>query len=189
MNKIPTIFQRDDGFRVVDEWTPGCEWVRDGEGAATEKLDGTNVRVTHAFPGDPYPLEKRRNPTREEKAAGAEPGYVPAVRDDPGDKHIWRAFDATEMDHWGVGSWVCEAIGPKIQGNPLALEAPVLVRLVDAPRYEDLPRAGEIRTFDALRGLFSDGLLSLYAFPARAEGIVFHHPDGRMAKIKAKDFR
>ena len=41
MEKIPTIFDRGDNFRVIDKIREGCEWVFDGEGIATEKLDGT----------------------------------------------------------------------------------------------------------------------------------------------------
>lgn len=44
-----------------------------------------------------------------------------------------------------------------------------------APRWvEDAPR-----TFDALKGYLANKTI---------EGIVWHHPDGRMVKIKAKDF-
>jgi hypothetical protein len=41
-------------------------------------------------------------------------------------------------------------------------------RVVDAPR-----------TFDGLRD---------YLDRAHIEGVIWHHPDGRMVKIKAKDF-
>ena len=40
-----------------------------------------------------------------------------------------------------------------------------------------LPRAP--RTFLEVKGYLADGMI---------EGIVWHHPDGRMVKIKAKDF-
>ncbi len=64
-------------------------------------------------------------------------------------------------------------MGPKIQGNPENFPMHELVRhgthaLPDAPR-----------SFDALREYFETHNI---------EGIVWHHPDGRMLKIKAKDF-
>lgn len=37
--------------------------------------------------------------------------------------------------------------------------------------------------------MFLKTLDSLYSPGHLAEGIVFHHPDGRRAKIKRKDFR
>ena len=43
-----------------------------------------------------------------------------------------------------------------------------------AERYHDVPR-----TFDGLREWLHDRDI---------EGLVFHHPDGRMAKIKLRDF-
>src|SRR5437773_11267987 len=46
MEKIPTLFERDDHFRVVDRPRAECAWVFNGEGVGTEKLDGTNVRLT-----------------------------------------------------------------------------------------------------------------------------------------------
>ena len=46
MEKIPTIFERDASFKVEDRPRAGCEWVFDGCGLATEKFDGTNIRLT-----------------------------------------------------------------------------------------------------------------------------------------------
>src|SRR5262245_8002527 len=46
MEKIPTLFERDDRFQVVDKPRAECAWVFAGEGTPTEKLDGTNVRLT-----------------------------------------------------------------------------------------------------------------------------------------------
>lgn len=48
VNKIPTIFIRDMSRQpalVTPEWHPDCLWVRDGEGVATHKWDGTSVLV------------------------------------------------------------------------------------------------------------------------------------------------
>ena len=44
IKKMKTLFKRvyDDGacYGVVNEVMPGCEWVLNGEGVATEKVDG-----------------------------------------------------------------------------------------------------------------------------------------------------
>lgn len=63
--------------------------------------------------------------------------------------------------------------GPKVQGSPEKFETHVLVRhgaemLINVPT-----------TFDGIRD---------YLASREIEGIVWHHPDGRMVKIKKKDF-
>jgi hypothetical protein len=66
-----------------------------------------------------------------------------------------------------------ELIGPKVQGNP------------EKSKVHDLIRHGKVSishvplTYLGLREFLED-------FPH--EGIVWHHPDGRMAKIKRRDF-
>jgi hypothetical protein len=180
VNKIPTLFVRDpqDMSRVTREVTSGCEWVLDGVGWATRKYDGTNVRVT-VRDGAFVKLEKRRNPTREEKAAGAEPGYVDAEPSGPDDKHIFAAVNATDFTGWPDGSWPCEALGPKIQGGAEGVE-PMLVQFsLPGWAMESAIPDGGPRTFDELKGVLSE---------TDWEGIVWHHPDGRMAKLKCRDF-
>ena len=92
MEKIPTIFERGNNFRVIDKFKAECDWVARGEGIATEKIDGTNIRVT-LKDGKIIDVEKRRNPNRKEKEQGAEPTYVPALRADPSDKWIFASVD------------------------------------------------------------------------------------------------
>ena len=72
-----------------------------------------------------------------------------------------------------------ELVGPKVNGNPERVSAHRLVEHAAAAKL-DLSE----RTFEAIRTAVlaardSDG----------CEGIVFHHEDGRMAKIKARDVR
>ncbi len=182
MQKIETIFDRDEHFKVTSKVRIGCEWVLNREGIATEKIDGTNIRVT-VNAGKITKVEKRHNPTREEKASGQEPGYIDAKREDPSDKHIFRAIDGTDTSKWPDGSWHCEAIGPKIQGNPLGLQTPICYPFSFNPIVVwNVPR-----TYKGLRDFFKD-FDSKYSPGHKAEGIVFHHPDGRMAKIKVRDF-
>jgi len=182
MKKIETIFDRGDDFKVIPKVRAGCEWVFRGEGIPTEKLDGTNVRLTVAAYKVVH-IEKRRNPTKEEKAQGIEPGYVDASRNDPSDKHIFRAADNTDVSEWTNGLYECEAVGPKIQGNPLELPTPRCY----AFKFDPVILADMPRNFDAIKE-YIRVLESRYSPGHLAEGIVFHHPDGRMAKIKRKDF-
>ena len=113
MRKIPTIFERD-GNKLTRKRTKGCEWVFKGEGCATEKLDGTNVRLT-VRAGVIVRVEKRRNPTRQQKEAGIiDPWYVDA-ENKPDSKHILKAVANTYTRDWPDGEHCCEAIGPKIR--------------------------------------------------------------------------
>ena len=182
MNKIETIFERDSNFKVTPQVRKGTEWVFGGEGIATEKLDGTNVRLT-VKSGKVIRVEKRRNPSRAEKAQGEEPGYIDASAEDPQDKHIFRAVAGTDVAGWDDGAWSCEAVGPKIQGNPLGLEVPTCYPFISKPTI--IPDV--VRSYEGLKQLFFD-FHSRYSPGHKGEGIVFHHPDGRMAKIKVRDF-
>jgi|SRR5450631_53954 len=179
MQKIPTLFLRDPTNMklVTREVNPDAAWVLEGQGTPTRKKDGTSIRVT-VQDGRCVKLEKRRNPTREEKAQGAEPGYIDAHRDDPADKHIFAACDQehymASTHAWPDGVYSCEALGPKIQGG-VESGVPLLYPFTLHPeRLSENPR-----TFEAIRDFLTQ---------TEIEGIVWHHEDGRMAKIKRKDF-
>jgi len=78
---------------------------------------------------------------------------------------------------------VSEALGPNIQGNPLGLEQHLCVPFnLEIPKYGEIPRS-----YTSLRQALAE-LPSKFSPQHHAEGIVFHHPDGRRAKIKRKDF-
>lgn len=183
MEKIPTIFDRGEGFKVMNRPRDGCEWVFAGEGRATEKLDGTNIRVT-VRAGQVVRVEKRRNPSKLQKQQGIIDGwYVDADEYSKEDKWIFTAVKDTDMSHWPDGEHSAEALGPNIQGNALGLAKHVCVPFnLEIPVYDNVPRTFEgLKSFLAtLESRFSPGHL--------AEGIVFHHADGRRAKIKRKDF-
>ncbi|MFE2413842.1 hypothetical protein ACFVSN_05825 [Kitasatospora sp. NPDC057904] len=183
MEKIPTLFDRDDAFRVVDRPRAECAWVFEGEGVPTEKLDGTNVRLT-VRAGRLVRVEKRRNPTKAQKQQGIRDGwYVDTDEQAAEDKWILAAAHATDTTAWPDGEHSCEALGPRIQGNPLGVTEHHCVPFnLQVPVYQDVPR-----TYAGLRDYLAE-MESRYTPGALAEGIVFHHPDGRRAKIKRKDF-
>lgn len=188
MNKIPTIFERDwagDRSRVTGQPVPGTGWVFAGEGVATRKYDGTSCMIDddgkfwkrhEVRPGKAIPLgfidAEAPDPKTEKRV-----GWVP-VGDGPEDKWHRQAYDNLSMstpmiDRITPGTY--ELLGPKIQGNPEGFDQHVLLRHADAERLD------VYRTFDDLRHFFMEKRPDI-------EGIVFHHPDGRMAKIKARDF-
>ncbi len=109
--------------------------------------------------------------------------YADAGESSAEDKWILAAARNTDVSGWPDGEHPCEAFGPRIQGNSPELTGQLCVPFnLQAPTCQDVPRSyGELREFLATpESRFAPGHL--------AEGIVFHHPDGRRAKIKRKDF-
>lgn len=181
MKKIISLFARNyDGDRLVrNELVSGSEWVIKGEGIAYRKWDGTSCMIRDGVlfkrydrkrnkksgKYKPSPMNWEPCESTPNKHTGHWPGWIP-VGDGPEDK--WhKGADSALPD----GTY--ELCGPKIQGNPEGLTCHQLIPhtsslLVDAPR-----------DFDALKRFFMETII---------EGIVWHHPDGRMVKIKVRDF-
>jgi hypothetical protein len=173
MKKIISLFQRNyEGDRLVrDEVVPGAEWVVSGEGVATVKYDGTACLVRAGRLYKRYDAKRGRTPPPDFEPAqdpdavtGHWPGWVP-VTDGPEDQWF-RAAPLPSED----GTY--EFIGPKINGNPYQMNEHRFIRhgsaVIVAPR-----------TFQELKTWFQTHPI---------EGVVWHHPDGRMVKIKRKDF-
>ena len=121
MRKIKTIFDRNwDTDRKVNH-----KLVVDfnfEEAIATEKLDGTNIRITFRK-GLVVRVEKRRNPSKTQKKQGIEePWYVDADEFSSEDKWIFDAVKNTDLSLVPDGEWSAEALGKNIQGNPLNLD-------------------------------------------------------------------
>lgn len=182
MKKIISLFQRNyDGDGLVrNEVVPGAEWVIKGEGLATRKYDGTCCMIKSNNLTEPFVrLYKRydakngkKSPIGFEPAQDPDPitGHWPGwilVGEGPEDKWFREAFTGVEID----GTY--ELVGPKIQGNPEKYDKHTFVSHAGAERL-DAPRS-----FDELKEWLKDKDI---------EGIVWHHPDGRMVKIKKKDF-
>lgn len=187
MQKIPTLFKRDyEGNRhVYNEVVEGCEWVINGEGVATRKWDGTCCLVRDGNLYKRYDAKKGRTPPdgfepaqpKPDAKTGHWPGWVP-VSDGPDDQYHREAWDMmmsiielTDNQHPHDGTY--ELVGPKVQGNPEDFVSHALL-LHGAQAVGDFPR-------DYVG-------IKTYLQTANIEGVVWHHPDGRMCKIKAKDF-
>lgn len=195
MKKIISLFQRNyDGDRLVrDEVVPGAEWVMNGEGWATRKYDGTcgMVRDGKCFkrydhkPDNWQAIQRAKKKGQEVPApiwSSAPTGFEAAQEPDPITFHQpgWLPIGDGPEDTWWREAFhgdeingTYELCGPKIQGNPEGFEAHRLVSH-DLAEKLDAPR-----TFAEIRGWLRDRDI---------EGIVWHHPDGRMVKIKKKDF-
>lgn len=183
MKKILTIFDRDwDGDKtVVDKLCVDFDFA---SATATEKLDGMNVRLT-VRNRTLVRVEKRRNPDKAQKHAGIQdPWYVDADEYAKEDAYLYEASLNTDLSDIPDGEWSGEALGPKIQGNPLNLESHrvVLFSCGKAPVLSDVPTSyGDLR--DWLKQA-----KSIYGNDCGIEGIVWHGKDGSMVKIKTKDF-
>jgi hypothetical protein len=178
MQKIISLFKRDyEGTRqVYDEIVPGAEWVIAGEGTPTVKIDGTACLVQDGVLYKRYDAKRGRMPPADflpaqepDPVTGHWPGWVPCSTD-PGDKWHWEAWYTS----CGLADGTYELIGPKVQGNPYRYTTHCFIRH-GLWLFDDEPP----RDFDGLRE---------YLRTHEVEGIVWHHPDGRMVKIKARDF-
>jgi hypothetical protein len=174
VEKIISLFQRNyDTDRLVrDEVVPGAEWVLHGEGVATVKWDGTSCLVRDGLLFKRYDAKPGRTPPdgfemsgEPDPVTGRVQGWVP-VGEGPNDRWHREAFHQ-EQD----GTY--ELCGPKVQGNPHRLNAHVLL-----PHGREYTSPFE-RTFEGIKNYLSENGI---------EGIVWHHPDGRMVKIKRRDF-
>ena len=198
MKKIPTLFVRDPNGRryVTPEVTPGCEWVLAGEGIATRKYDGTCILLRADYD---HGIGRIRGFARREVKPGktAPPNFEPAETDPATGKSVgWEPIEQSgfhkpyleaiePIAEFGAllgrmpieGTY--ELIGPNVNGNPERAERHRLERHATAEQL-----AGWDLTYDSLREH-----LTTWIAGEGVEGIVWHHPDGRMAKIKTKDFR
>jgi hypothetical protein len=180
MRKIPTVFLRDwDGNprHVTREPNPECAWVFEGQGVATQKLDGTCVR----YDGQHWWARREVKPgkadppnfllTEEDQQTSKKVGWEPAEQSGYA-RWIQAALNTEPPSSWPVGTY--ELCGPKINGNPEQYSEHLLIPHTMTDVLDDAPRD-------------YDGLTTwLHTHPY--EGIVWHHPDGRrMAKLKARD--
>jgi len=217
VKKIKSLFCRNyDGDHLVrPEVVEGSEWVLAGEGVPTRKWDGTSCMVRDGALFKRYDRKLHRGGFQKKQAGetltegdfksapadweaceaapnlhtGHWPGWIP-VSDKPED--CWHREALAYHKGYAVAmeqvtnsrcfallrDGTYELIGPKVQNNaelwgfhervPHGCDALPPFRLDDA-----------IALFSSIRRFLSDTPM---------EGIVWHHPDGRMVKIKSKDF-
>ena len=188
MEKIRTIFDRNwDSNRKINSKliVPDFDFENS---IATEKLDGMNVRVTvrneHVVR-----IEKRRNPSKIQKAQGIkDPWYTDVDEFNKADVYIIEAVKNTNFENVPDGEWSAEALGKKIQGNPLNLVGHTLF-IFSLPEWRNKVTFKNVPTdFDGLKNWLPEQK-SIFGNDCGIEGIVWHNPqNGQMVKIKVKDF-
>ncbi len=184
MKKIPTVLVRDasDRAHVTDDVTPGCEWVLAGEGVATRKYDGTCVMLDDS--GQWW--------ARREVKKGKTPpeNYMPEDFDEvTGKTQGWEPIEQSPFASFHAEALVgdygsafrsgtYELFGPKINGNPERAPEHLLINHIHGT---DVVSERRHRTVHTVKDSVRD--LARYGW----EGVVWHHSDGRMAKLKARD--
>lgn len=175
MKKIKCLFERDyeTGKLMPNKFTPEADWVIQGEGLATRKFDGTSCLIREGVLYKRYDAKNGKIPPF---------GFIPAQDPDPITGHWpgWLKVGAGPEDKWHREAFnkdlkdnrTYELCGPKIQNNAEGLDRHILIEHGNEI-LEEVPTE-----YFALKEYLSN---------KKIEGIVWHHPDGRMIKIKKKD--
>lgn len=184
--KIESPFVRkviDGNYVCTPEVAPGMEWVfEDKEVFAVEKIDGSNTSIVIEN-GIITSIWNRteRLPFFNKGKSHYVQGVLEAFN---------RGYcELPDGQHWG------EIIGEKLSGNPLKIQGHLWVPFntylrehCTYKKWHSYPK-----TFDNiqewfLKPIIEGGIFSLFArrrgIVMKPEGIVFHHPDGRLAKIR-----
>jgi len=190
MPKIQSPFVRevnDKGdYVVTPKITEGYEWVfTDDTVLAIEKLHGTNVSIIV----ESGIVTSLWNRTARIPFFNKGKSFIT--------KGVLESFDRGYCE-LPDGQWFGELIGPKINGNPYQLKEHVWIpfKTYSAKHLAYTSWGKYPKTFESMSGWFQT-LMPLYSLRIHGkeatskyfvEGIVFTHPDGRMAKLRCDMF-
>lgn len=181
-------------YLVTPTTDPDLEWVFNTPGVkAVDKLDGTNVCVH---------IHNQRIVAADNRKTRKFDGHVQTRGD------AWNGMLLEGLSHAIQRKWLSpntntntsaiygELIGPKINGNRHQLTHHLFVPfdyLAKSCHWKSFVQNTHPKTFEAISEWFKDHLPSLFNQrmklpPIPAEGVVFHHPDGRMAKLRRDMF-
>ena len=176
-----------EDYIVTPEIAEGYEWVfNDDKVMAIEKLHGTNVSIL---------IENGVVSTvfnRTER--------IPFIN--KGKKHIiegiLNSFERGYMEFLGDGQHFGELIGERVNGNPYNIKGHLWIPFSTfAQKHLRYKSWGKYpKDFQTISDWFKEDLLPLYSNMTKkegvlncyVEGIVFTHPDGRMAKLRRDMF-
>ena len=176
MKKMKTLFVvKYPEKQITREVSQGCEWVINGEGTAYRKRDGSACFIQNQTFYKRYDAKKGRTAPdgfiqcgEPDEITGHHPGWVPVL-----DSDKWH-LEALRYTLYLIDNTTYELCGPKVNSNREQLEHHILIPH-NAEPIRDFPR-----DFDGIKAYFEDN--------PNIEGVVWHHPDGRMCKIRLKDF-
>lgn len=192
--KSPFVRNENTNWKVIDEITEGYEWVFEDESVmAIEKLDGTNVSieivqgiVTRVFNRKERIqfISKDRSYIIEGIINSKQKGYLefledgqhfgeligPMINKNPYklDEHLWIPFETYGQKHLAYTCW---------GKYPKTFES-------ISEWFKELMPLYNLR----IHGKVPDGPLGDIFKDQFVEGIVFTHPDGRMAKLRRDMF-
>lgn len=181
MKKIPTLFKRRfEDHKVVDilpEVTPGFEWVLNGEGVATLKIDGSCCAVINGEYYKRYDAKAGKTPPAgaipsqdvPDPVTGHWPHWVKLDKNNPADKWFFKAFH-----RWPLPDGTYEAVGPHFNGNPYRFLVDSVVRHGSVEMPPNFPRDYEG--------------MKTYLANHEIEGVVFWKDGEPQCKIKRTDF-
>lgn len=186
MKKISTLFKKEPTnlSRVINEINPENNWVFTDSGVkATRKYDGTACAIIDGQLYKRYDVKNGKKvpefaiPCQEpDSITGHWPHWILCQHDNPADKYHFEGLHNLHEKKDGT----YELCGPKVQCNPEQYGEHHLIKHgiseIDLIASSILPNA---YSFDSLREYLSE---------TDIEGIVFHHLDGRMCKIRKSDF-
>ena len=183
MKKIPTLFERvfenHKKVGIKPNVTEGMEWVLNGDGVATIKIDGSCCAIIDGEFYKRYDAKKGKKapegaiPCCEpDPVTGHHPHWVKCDRNNPSDRWFWAAYDSEFTFEHTDGTY--EAIGKHFNDNPYELDCDKLVKHGVFVIGSEL-----IRTFDGIKE---------WLFANNEEGIVFWKDGEPKCKIKRSDF-
>lgn len=182
MKKIPTLFKREfEGHRIVNissEVTDGFEWVLNGEGVATIKIDGSccaiidgkfylryDAKKGRSIPDNAIKCQENADPI-----TGHLPCWIPYDASNPGHKWYGAAFDYSYGEDLADGTY--EAVGRHFNGNPYNMKVDMLVK-------HGALKVEVERTFEGIKEFLKEN---------KVEGLVFWKDGEPQCKIKRSDF-
>lgn len=183
MKKIPTLFEREylnhEIIHIKPNVTVGMEWVLNGDGIATIKIDGSCCAIIDGEFYKRYDAKHGKKPpegaipcSEPDPITGHHPHWVKCDRNNPADKWFWEAYDNELTRDRSNGTY--EAIGKHFNGNAYDLNGDVLIKhgifVIDSELE---------RTFDGIKEWLCNH---------NHEGIVFWKDGEPMCKIKRTDF-
>jgi len=205
VKKIPNLFERDwngnkDRVLPVLNTTADIAWVLRGESTPTVKWDGAAVLVRSGELFVRYDAKRGKAPPpgfepaqEADPKTGHRPGWIPANGNPAAKWHLDAFANSVLESGSGLADGTYEACGPQFQSNPYELPRNILIRhgavKIAIDRQLSPPWTSAAEAFDQLRIILETTWCGHPEMPRSRliEGIVFHHPDGRMVKVLASD--
>lgn len=192
MKKIPCLFEREfENHRptLLQSVSEGCEWVLEGVGKATVKYDGTACAVIGGKLYARYDCRPNKKARKKHKKGDAwlltefptpPEGSISCQEADVITGHFPHWVLVGEQSNYkyhreafsGQPDGTYELMGEKINGNKSNLSGHIFV--LHGENIVELER-----TFAGIKKWLKEH---------GEEGLVFHAPDGRMCKIRRKDY-